>query len=74
VFALPLFVISMLRDFNLIGMWSHAPWMNWFFLMLATPVQFYTGKDYYIGGYKSIRNRSANMDVLIALGSSVAYL
>jgi Cu+-exporting ATPase len=73
VFALPLFVISMLRDFNLIGMWSHAPWMNWFFLMLATPVQFYTGKDYYIGGYKSIRNRSANMDVLIALGSSVAY-
>ena len=73
VFALPLFVISMLRDFNLIGMWSHAPWMNWFFLILATPVQFYTGKDYYVGGYKSIRNRSANMDVLIALGSSVAY-
>ena len=73
VFALPLFVISMLRDFNLIGMWSHAPWVNWLFLMLATPVQFYTGKDYYVGGYKSIRNRSANMDVLIALGSSVAY-
>ena len=73
VFALPLFVISMLRDFNLIGMWSHAPWVNWFFLILATPVQFYTGKDYYVGGYKSIRNRSANMDVLIALGSSVAY-
>ena len=47
VFALPLFVISMLRDFNLIGMWSHAPWVNWLFLMLATPVQFYTGKDYY---------------------------
>jgi Cu+-exporting ATPase len=73
VFALPLFVISMLRDFNLIGMWSHAPWVNWFFLILATPVQFYTGRDYYVGGYKSIRNRSANMDVLIALGSSVAY-
>lgn len=73
VFALPLFVISMLRDFNLIGMWSHAPWVNWLFLILATPVQFYTGRDYYVGGYKSIRNRSANMDVLIALGSSVAY-
>ena len=73
VFALPLFAISMLRDFNLIGMWSHAPWMNWLFLLLATPVQFYTGRDYYVGGYKSIRNRSANMDVLIALGSSVAY-
>jgi len=73
VFALPLFVISMLRDFNLIGLWSHAPWVNWLFLILATPVQFYTGRDYYVGGYKSIRNRSANMDVLIALGSSVAY-
>jgi P-type Cu+ transporter len=36
-------------------------------------VQFYTGWDFYVGGYKSLRNGSANMDVLIALGSSVAY-
>jgi len=43
------------------------------FLALATPVQFYTGSDYYTGGFKSIRNKSANMDVLVALGSSVAY-
>lgn len=73
LFALPLFVFSMLRDFSLIGPWSHAPWVNWLFLLLATPVQFYTGLDYYIGGYKSLKNKSANMDVLIALGSSVAY-
>jgi len=73
VFSLPLFVLSMMRDFNLIGAWSHAVWMNWLFLVLATPVQFYTGWDYYVGGFKSIRNKSANMDVLIALGSSVAY-
>jgi len=73
VFALPLFVLSMLRDFGLIGTWSHAPWVNWLFAALATPVQFYTGWDYYVGGFKSIRNKSANMDVLIALGSSVAY-
>jgi Cu+-exporting ATPase len=74
VFALPLFAMSMLRDFGLIGAWSHAPWMNWLFAFLATPVQFYTGWDYYVGGFKSIRNKSANMDVLIALGSSVAYV
>ena len=74
VFALPLFALSMLRDFGLIGAWSHAPWMNWLFAFLATPVQFYTGWDYYGGGFKSIRNKSANMDVLIALGSSVAYV
>ncbi|NOX33750.1 MAG: copper-translocating P-type ATPase [Deltaproteobacteria bacterium] len=73
IFALPLFLISMSRDFGLIGPWSHAPWMNWFFLFLATPVQFYTGMDYYVGAYKNLRNKSANMDVLIALGSSVAY-
>ncbi len=73
VFALPLFALSMLRDFSLIGAWSHAPWVNWLFALLATPVQFYTGWDYYVGGFKSIRNKSANMDVLIALGSSVAY-
>jgi Cu+-exporting ATPase len=73
VFALPLFVFSMTRDFSLIGAWSHAPWVNWFFWALATPVQFYTGGDYYIGGWKSLRNKSANMDVLVAMGSSVAY-
>ena len=73
VFALPLFVVSMLRDFSLLGPWSHAAWVNWFFFVLATPVQFYTGYDYYVGGFKSLRNKSANMDVLIALGSSVAY-
>jgi Cu+-exporting ATPase len=73
IFALPLFSLSMLRDFSLVGQWSHAPWVNWLFLFLATPVQFYTGLDYYTGALKSLRNKSANMDVLIALGSSVAY-
>jgi P-type Cu+ transporter len=71
--ALPLFLLSMGRDFGLIGHWSHGAWVNWMFLTLATPVQFYTGWDYYVGGVKSLRNRGANMDVLIALGSSVAY-
>jgi len=73
IFALPLFVLSMGRDFGLIGQWSHAPWVNWLFWALATPVQFYTGWDYYQGGIKSLRNKSANMDVLVAMGSSVAY-
>jgi Cu+-exporting ATPase len=74
VFALPLFLLSMARDFGLLGTWAHAPWVNWLFLALATPVQFYTGWDYYVGSYHALRNRSANMDVLVAMGSSVAYL
>jgi len=45
IFALPLFALSMMRDFNLIGPWSHAPWVNWLFMVLATPVQFYNGWD-----------------------------
>ena len=73
LFAVPLFILSMARDFGIIGPWSHAPWVNWLFFFLATPVQFYTGWDYYIGAWKSLINRSANMDLLIASGSSVAY-
>ncbi|MCB9156339.1 MAG: copper-translocating P-type ATPase [Caldilineaceae bacterium] len=74
VFALPLFLLSMSRDFGLLGAWAHAAWVNWLFLVLATPVQFYVGWDYYVGAYKSLRNGAANMDVLVAMGSSVAYV
>jgi Cu+-exporting ATPase len=72
-FTLPLFVLSMSRDFGLLGMWAQAPWVNWLFFALATPVQFYVGWDFYVGGYKSLRAGSANMDVLVAMGSSAAY-
>ena len=74
LFSLPLFLLSMARDFSLVGDWAHEPWVNWLFLALATPVQFYVGWDYYVGAYKSLRNGSANMDVLVAMGSSVAYV
>ena len=73
LFAAPLFFLSMGRDFGIFGLWAHDAWVNWLFLALATPVQFYTGWDFYIGGWKSIKNGSANMDVLVAMGSSVAY-
>ena len=72
-FSLPLFLLSMTRDFGLLGAWADAPWVNGLMLLLATPVQFYVGWDYYVGAFKALRNRSANMDVLIAMGSSAAY-
>ena len=74
IFSTPLFLLSMGRDLGLLGHWAHALWVNWLFFALATPVQFYVGWDYYVGAYKSLRNGSANMDVLVAMGSSVAYL
>jgi Cu+-exporting ATPase len=72
-FSVPLFVLSMARDFGLLGAWAHAPWVNVLMLALAAPVQFYVGLDYYVGGFKALRNRTANMDVLVALGSSAAF-
>jgi len=86
IFTVPLFLFAMARDFGLLpaafyeiaameGMRATpAPWTNWLMLALATPVQFYVGWQYYVGAYKSLRNGSANMDVLIAMGSSVAFL
>ncbi|MFC7686664.1 heavy metal translocating P-type ATPase [Ureibacillus sp. GCM10028918] len=46
------------------------PWVQ---LILATPVQFIIGKQFYVGAYKSLRNGSANMDVLVVMGTSAAY-
>ncbi|MBD2868617.1 heavy metal translocating P-type ATPase [Paenibacillus arenilitoris] len=56
--------------------WIYAPelFMNpWFQLLLATPVQFYVGRHFYAGAYKALRGGSANMDVLVSLGTSAAY-
>ena len=74
IFSAPLFLLSMSRDLGWLGHWAHDAWVNWLFFALATPVQFYVGWDYYVGAYKSLRNGSANMDVLVAMGSSVAYI
>ena len=73
IFTLPLFLLSMGRDMNLLGEWASAHWVNWLMFGLALPVQGYVAWDYYIGGFKALRNRSANMDVLVAMGSSVAF-
>ncbi len=90
-FTIPVFMISMARDFDLLpafvyklddmgmrmsmdGMPMVQSWFNWLLLALALPVQFYVGWQYYVGAFKSLANRSANMDVLIAMGSSAAFL
>ncbi|NHN61527.1 MULTISPECIES: heavy metal translocating P-type ATPase [Halorussus] len=49
--------------------------LGWLMFGLATPVQYFLGKEFYENSYTAVvRNRTANMDVLIALGSSTAYL
>ncbi|MED3324103.1 heavy metal translocating P-type ATPase [Bacillus thuringiensis] len=79
------FIISFILSFPLLwAMVSHFAFtsfiylpdmlMNpWVQLALATPVQFIIGGQFYVGAYKALRNKSANMDVLVALGTSAAY-
>jgi Cu+-exporting ATPase len=74
VLTAPLFGLSMARDLAILPMAiRHAPALDWFLFALATPVQFYVGGQYYRGAWKALQNRSANMDVLIAMGTSAAY-
>ncbi len=65
--AVPTFILSMAVPFEMST-------NNWILLALATPVQLVAGWQFYVGAYKAIRNRRANMDVLIALGTSAAYI
>jgi Cu+-exporting ATPase len=75
VFTIPLFLYSMAMDFGFMPSGAgHASFPSLFFMwFLATPVQFIVGGQYYVSAFKALRNGSANMDVLIAMGSSAAY-
>ncbi|RCW48458.1 heavy metal translocating P-type ATPase [Paenibacillus prosopidis] len=74
-------ILSLPLLWSMVGHFSFTSWiyvpeilMNpWVQLILATPVQFYVGRPFYVGAYKALRNGSANMDVLVSLGTSAAY-
>ncbi|MDW4067267.1 heavy metal translocating P-type ATPase [Staphylococcus saprophyticus] len=71
VLAAPLLLTMLV---HLFGIQIPSIFMNpWFQFILATPVQFIIGWQFYVGAYKNLRNGSANMDVLVALGTSAAY-
>ena len=59
----------------MIGMLFGQSWTlnGWLQLALATPVQFWLGARFYIAGFKAVRARAGNMDLLVALGTSAAY-
>ncbi|MBI5797443.1 copper-translocating P-type ATPase [Candidatus Woesearchaeota archaeon] len=70
LFAFPAFVFGMI--FPRIGL--HIPYIQYISWILATPVQFYVGWQFYKGTWHALRNKTANMDTLIALGTSAAYI
>ncbi len=86
LFSIPTFVITMLAmpelDFIIPSltkflqqeqMINHLLWKDFILFLLTTPVQFIVGWQFYKSAYKSILNKTANMDLLIALGTSAAY-
>jgi len=59
--------------------WVPIPWLPWFtggmwLFIITTPIMVFGGKGFFIGAYYAIKNRMANMDLLIAIGTSTAYI
>ena len=74
VLSLPMVIAMFAVMFKVDAAWVHFLHNPWVQLLLTTPVQFYIGARFYKGTYLSLKNGSATMDVLIALGTTSAYL
>jgi Cu+-exporting ATPase len=68
IFSIPVFILSFPEIFNII-----IPDQNIVLLLLAAPVQFLVGYRFYKGTFFALKARSANMDTLVAVGTSAAY-
>ncbi len=66
VFAIPLMLIGMV--------FMDMPYADWIMWVLATPLVFWLGKDFYINAWKQTKHKSANMDTLVALSTGIAYV
>jgi len=71
VFSIPLFLVAMVPPF--MGMFSMTQ-AKYLMFALATPVQFIAGAQYYRGFWTALKQHTGNMDTLIAIGTSAAYL
>ncbi len=68
-----LLTAPMLLEMGLMLFGLHWMLPTWLPVLLATPVQFWIGKRFYLGAWHSLRSGGSNMDVLVALGTSSAY-
>lgn len=66
-------IIMLLSMAEMVGIALDFPGRLWLVAGLTAIVQFYVGGDYYVSAWKALKNRTANMDTLVALGSSVAF-
>ena len=66
--SIPLMALSMVPSL------MNLPYANFIMWALATPVVMWFGKQFFIGAYKQLKHKSANMDTLVAISTGVAYL
>lgn len=66
IFSIPVFIIGMF--------FMEMSYANEIMWILATPVLVWFGRSFFINAYKHAKNRSANMDTLVALGTGTAYI
>ena len=66
ILSLPVVVIGM-------GM-MHMPYANLLMFLFATPVLFVFGRQFFVGAWRQLRHKSANMDTLVALSTGIAWI
>ncbi|WP_300949630.1 heavy metal translocating P-type ATPase, partial [Phocaeicola sartorii] len=66
IFALPVAVLGMFL--------MNVPGVNWWMLLLSLPVILYSGRSFYMNAWKQATQRTSNMDTLVALSTSIAFL
>ena len=76
VLTIPLFLISMFREFSFFqNFWTiSVDYTNKILLILATPIVMISGKRFFTSFYANLKHFSANMDTLVAVGTGTAYL
>lgn len=76
--AILIWVVPYVKDIKpfmtSIIIWNGNPLYAFINAVLASVIQFYMGHGFYVSAFKSLRHKSANMDVLIVIGTSAAWL
>ena len=66
ILSLPVVIIGMF--------FMNMPYANIIMFLLSTPVVFWLGRQFFIGAWRQLRHRTANMDTLVALSTGIAWL
>ncbi|WP_302546017.1 heavy metal translocating P-type ATPase [Coprobacter fastidiosus] len=66
ILSIPTMLLSMI--------FMHTPGNEWIMMVLTLPILLYSGQSFYIHAWKQVKQHTANMDTLVALSTSIAFL